>query len=158
MSAQHSPAFTGLCLALTVGLLAACGRSGPAPASSLAPEKERATATSVSNISADEIKEQRATRIEEVLQSRASGVQVFRLANGDLSVRIRGSSSIMGSTEPLFVIDGVPQSQRGASAALRGLNPHDVATIQVLKDAGAASFYGARGGNGVILITTKRAP
>jgi TonB-dependent SusC/RagA subfamily outer membrane receptor len=98
----------------------------------------------------------RASRIEELLIGRISGVQVDPLPNGDYAVRIRGSSSMVNGGDPLYVVDGVPFPP-GVSPRelLRGMSPSDVARIDVLKDGGAAA-YGIRGGNGVILITTRR--
>ncbi len=92
---------------------------------------------------------------EELLESRFPGVQIVRLTSGDISVRIRGATSIMGSNEPLFVIDGMEISP-GPGGALTGINPADIATIAVLKDVGSTALYGVRGANGVIVITTKR--
>jgi len=83
-----------------------------------------------------------------------AGVTVTRTADGGISVRIRGQSSFYGNTEPLFVIDGLP-IQPGPGGSLLGINPHDIASIEVLKDAASMAFYGVRGANGVILIKTK---
>ncbi len=108
-----------------------------------------------------------------LLQSRIPGVQVTS-SNGDLGgaqlIRIRGGTSVSASNDPLIVIDGVPISNSSPSPsldpadqwgggtrdnALSMINPSDIASIDVLKDASSAAIYGARGGNGVILITTK---
>jgi len=94
---------------------------------------------------------------EELLAGRFPGVEVIPLAGGEFSVRIRGGSSIMGSNEPLYVIDGMEISP-GPGGALVGINPADIATIEVLEDAGSTALYGVRGSNGVIVITTKRGP
>jgi TonB-dependent SusC/RagA subfamily outer membrane receptor len=90
----------------------------------------------------------------DMLVGRFAGVEVTRLANGGTSIRIRGAHSMKGNQEPLFVLDGMPQ--RDGSATLKDLDPHDIASIEVLKDAAAASVYGSRGANGVILIATRR--
>src|SRR5205814_6693821 len=71
-----------------------------------------------------------------------------------IAVRIRGNSSINGNLEPLYVIDGLV-IQPGPGGALVGINPHDIASIEVLKDAASLSYYGVRAANGVILIKTK---
>ena len=92
--------------------------------------------------------------IEQVLQSKVPGVVITRTPDGWLSVRIRGATTINGSTEPLYVIDGLA-IQPGPGGSLVGINPHDIASIEVLKDAASLSFYGIRAGNGVILIKTK---
>ncbi len=92
--------------------------------------------------------------IEQTLQARVPGVMITRTPDGGISVRIRGATTINGSTEPLFVIDGLP-IEPGPGGSLVGINPHDIASIEVLKDAASLAFYGVRGGNGVILIKTK---
>lgn len=90
------------------------------------------------------------TSFEDLVQG-LPGVTVRRLPNGGISLRIRGSSSLSSDAEPLYVINGVPM--RGAPGeALMGVNPRDITRIDVLKDAGAASIYGSRGANGVVLI------
>lgn len=92
-------------------------------------------------------------RIEEVFAGRFPGVDVFAVPGG-LSVRIRGATSFRGLAEPLFVVDGLPLTP--GSGGLVGINPNDVARIEVLRNAGELAEYGVRGGNGVIRITTKR--
>ena len=107
--------------------------------------------------------------VDAALQGRAAGVQVTQNSGtpgSGISVRIRGISSINGSNEPLYVIDGLPLTATGSFSnigvgnqgtnALADINPNDIESIEVLKDAAAASIYGSRGTNGVVLITTKR--
>jgi TonB-dependent SusC/RagA subfamily outer membrane receptor len=110
----------------------------------------------VQTVRSEEWEGTQARTVEELLQGRVAGVQVFRNAAGGISVRIRGTGSIMGNNEPLYVIDGMPV-MAGRSGALVGINPHDIERIDVLKDAGSTAIYGSRGANGVILVTTKRA-
>jgi TonB-dependent SusC/RagA subfamily outer membrane receptor len=89
----------------------------------------------------------------EALQGKAAGVQVVQPSGkpgADLSVRVRGSTSVLAGNEPLYVVDGVPTTD------IRGLNPSDIESMSVLKDASPAAIYGARAANGVVLITTKR--
>ena len=93
-------------------------------------------------------------RVEELFEGRFPGVRVLRLPGGGISVRVRGGSTLNGSDEPLFVIDGMPIEP--GPGGLIGINPADIAKIEILKDIGSTSFYGVRGGNGVVLITTKR--
>jgi TonB-dependent starch-binding outer membrane protein SusC len=95
-------------------------------------------------------------RIEDLFAGRVAGVVAVRLPNGRLSVRIRGSHSMIANDEPLYVVDGLPISASNVDAVLAGIDPRDVARIDVLKDAGSTSMYGARGTSGVIVITTKR--
>jgi TonB-dependent SusC/RagA subfamily outer membrane receptor len=130
------------------------GGSEPAPA---APDSVRALRTP-GTLTAEELEGQHYARIEELIEGRVSGVRVIRLPNGEFSLRIRGTSSPSGSNEPLVVIDGMPVPGPQVGAALAGLNPLDVARIEVLKDAQATAFYGMRGANGVLVITTKRDP
>ena len=107
--------------------------------------------------------------VDNALQGRVPGVQVMQNSGepgGGVSVRIRGPASLNAGSQPLYVIDGVPMLQgtfeqiTGTSGQrmtpISGINPDDIASIDVLKDAAAAAIYGSRGSNGVIVITTKR--
>lgn len=94
--------------------------------------------------------------IVKALSNKVPGVWVGITAEGNLAVRIRGTNSIAANTEPLYVIDGLAV-QPGPGGALLGINPHDIASIEVLKDAASLSFYGVRAANGVIIVTTKHA-
>jgi TonB-dependent SusC/RagA subfamily outer membrane receptor len=93
--------------------------------------------------------------LEEMMAAKFPGVWVARTADGGISVRIRGSTSVLGNTEPLYVLDGLPLLS-GPGGSLTGIVPNDIESIEVLKDAAAATMYGMRGANGVIIITTKR--
>lgn len=98
------------------------------------------------------------------LQGKAAGVQVTSnsgMPGGGVRVRVRGTGSITANSEPLYVIDGLPAAQGTNSNnpqenPLLSLDPHDIESIEILKDASATAIYGARGANGVVLITTKR--
>ena len=94
--------------------------------------------------------------IERALAAKVPGVYISHTEDGSIAIRIRGNSSISGSNEPLYVIDGTPVNA-GPGGSLTGINPKDIASIEVLKDAVSTSFYGVRGANGVIVIKTKRA-
>ncbi|MDC6405028.1 MULTISPECIES: SusC/RagA family TonB-linked outer membrane protein [Maribacter] len=124
---------------------------------------------SVSSIDGDSFKELPVTSVDQAIQARAPGVQVTQTSSapgGGVSVRIRGSNSINSGSEPLYVVDGFPiYPDNGAYSAggnrqptniLASINPNDIQSIEVLKDASATSIYGSRGSNGVVLITTKR--
>jgi TonB-dependent SusC/RagA subfamily outer membrane receptor len=87
--------------------------------------------------------------------ARVPGVWITRTEDGGIAVRIRGATTITGNNEPLYVIDGVAV-QSGPGGSLTGVNPYDIASIEVLKDAAATSMYGARGANGVIVIKMKQ--
>ena len=111
-------------------------------------------ATSVSTVSGNS--RGTATSAADLIDGRFPGVEVTRLSGGGVSIRIRGARSIHGDGEPLYVIDGIPKS--AASGVLSDLDPRDIKSISVLKDAAATSVYGVRGANGVILIATKKGP
>ncbi|MFC5409782.1 SusC/RagA family TonB-linked outer membrane protein [Larkinella bovis] len=108
----------------------------------------------VATVSTKEITQLPVDRVEQGLQGRVAGVQVTQTSGapgGTLRVRIRGSNSIQYGNDPLYVIDGFPV---GGSSVF--VNPNDVESMTVLKDASATAIYGARGANGVIIITTKK--
>jgi TonB-dependent starch-binding outer membrane protein SusC len=116
----------------------------------------------VGSIKAEQLKERPASSLNQALAGRISGVQVNSNSGrpgGRTNVRIRGFSSINSSNNPLYVIDGVMlpiTNQTQASQAIDYINPNDIVSVEVLKDASSTAIYGARGANGVILITTKR--
>ena len=124
--------------------------------------------SSVSSVTAAEVANTPLAGIDAALQGRAAGVQVTQNAGNPgvgITVRIRGSASISASNQPLYVIDGVPMLRDDFSqldvggqdvTAVTGINPDEIESIDVLKDAAAAAIYGSRGSNGVIMITTKR--
>jgi len=95
------------------------------------------------------------TNMENQFAGKFPGVEVANVAGGGITIRIRGASSIMSSSEPLFIIDGVKVT--GGPGGLLFLDPNDIKKIEVLKDIGSTSMYGSEGANGVIIITTKHA-
>ena len=117
---------------------------------------------SVVSVSSEAIQKSVVTSIDQVLQGRAAGVQVQAntgMPGGSSSIRIRGVNSLNASNEPIFVIDGViidNSTGSGSDNALASINPSDIVSMDVLKDASATAIYGARAANGVIMITTKR--
>lgn len=121
---------------------------------------------SVSSIKTDDLKKVPVTSFDQAIQGRASGVLVTQASSapgGRVLIRVRGGNSLSSSNEPLYVVDGYPISagtSAGGSGAgqnpLATLNTSDIASIEILKDASATAIYGARGANGVVLITTKR--
>lgn len=108
-------------------------------------------------MSAKEIENDRSSDIEKVLAGRVAGVTVIRTPDGGIAVRIRGGTSAYGNSEPLYILDGMA-IQPGPNGSLTGINPNDIESIRVLKDAAEVSMYGARGANGVIVIKTKKPP
>jgi TonB-dependent SusC/RagA subfamily outer membrane receptor len=108
------------------------------------------------DVTAADIQRTPTESLQTVLAGRVSGVWVTQAPDGGIAVRIRGSSTVKGNPEPLYVIDDIPV-QPGPGGSLTGINPHDIESIKVLKDAVSTAMYGSRGANGVILITTKQA-
>ncbi|MGI4968698.1 MAG: SusC/RagA family TonB-linked outer membrane protein [Janthinobacterium lividum] len=131
-------------------------------------QERREITGSVATVNSSQYKDQPIIGVDQALQGRAAGVQVLQNSGtpgSGVAVRIRGAASISASNEPLYVVDGLPintgnTSQLGtgnqSTNGLNDLNPNDIATIEVLKDAAAAAIYGSRASNGVVLITTKR--
>jgi TonB-linked SusC/RagA family outer membrane protein len=118
----------------------------------------------VATVPVEEIKKVAVTSLDQALQGRAAGVQITQNSGqpgGSTTIRIRGGNSIQGDNEPLYVIDGIPFKNDGASSGssfnvLSTLNPSDIESMTVLKDASSTAIYGSRGANGVVIITTKR--
>lgn len=116
----------------------------------------------VGTVKAETLQERPASSLNQSLSGRVSGVNVSSNSGrpgGRTNIRIRGSSSLSVSNNPLYVIDGVilnPVDLRNGSTPIDYINPNDIASIEVLKDASSTAIYGARGANGVILVTTKR--
>jgi len=109
---------------------------------------------SIVSINAEEMLKRSPITVGQGLQGVASGVAVYRNSGspaGDVTVRVRGIGTINNSADPLYVVDGIP-----AGTNVSFLNPNDIESLEVLKDASATAIYGAQGANGVILITTKR--
>ncbi|WP_163410727.1 TonB-dependent receptor [Flavobacterium ajazii] len=136
---------------------------------------KRTNTGSVVKITSQDIEKQPITNILQSLQGRTPGVfvtQTSGYAGSDMNISIRGRNSILGDNLPLYIIDGVPyigddiKEQAQSSNVIRGaqkrtsplniLNPNDIESIEILKDADATAIYGSRGANGVVLITTKK--
>lgn len=124
----------------------------------------RSVTSAVSSVRADAIKDVPSVSFDQMLQGRASGVQITTPSAGVGQapiVRIRGVNSITSGTSPLYVVDGMPMQSGefasiGNANALADINPADIISMDVLKDASAAAMYGSRAANGVIMITTKQ--
>ena len=106
------------------------------------------------DVTAKDIENAPGQPIEEILKGRVAGVTVTQ-GQGGLVVRIRGVSSFYGNNEPLYVLDDVPITP-GPGGVLKGIDPYDIESINVLKDPAETALYGMRGANGVIVIKTKR--
>jgi TonB-dependent starch-binding outer membrane protein SusC len=120
------------------------------------------TTGSIASVKASDLVQTPVANIAQGLQARVAGLQINQNSGapgGNISVRVRGTNSINGSSEPLYVIDGIQISNGGGItdvSPLSTINPNDIESVEVLKDASASAIYGARAANGVILITTKR--
>jgi len=133
---------------------------------------------SVASVQYNQTEAAQSTNVNQLLQGRVAGVQVTNNSaspDAGVSVLIRGASSFNGNSEPLYVVDGIILNTSGSSTlmssrlgednqntdeqsnGLMGINPLDIASIEVLKDASATAIYGSQGANGVVLITTKKA-
>ena len=114
--------------------------------------KRKDVTTAVSTVSTDDIQRRPLVSAGQALQGKAAGVAVVQPTGqpgGEMSIRVRGTTSFNGSNDPLYVVDGVPVDN------LKFLSPNDIASMQILKDASSAAIYGSRAANGVVLITTK---
>lgn len=133
----------------------------------------RDVAGAVSSVTTEALEHAPVATLDQMLQGTAPGVQVTTASSepgGALSIRIRGMSSLTGNSEPLYVVDGFPiendiegesvgnggRSRTTPPNPLSTLNPNDIESISILKDASATAIYGARGANGVVIITTKQ--
>ncbi|MDN3665786.1 SusC/RagA family TonB-linked outer membrane protein [Algibacter miyuki] len=135
-------------------------------------QKKRDLTGSVSTINVGEINKSNPISLDNALIGRASGVHVVTASGApgsEASIRIRGLTSVFGNNEPLYVIDGLPieigqglgnsfyaESSYSQLSPLSSINPQDIESIDILKDASATAIYGSRGANGVIIVTTKK--
>ncbi len=145
-----SPRFL-LPVGLVVGLIVGCAYRNKTSPDTAPPSSP----SSRSTVTAEDIQRSPGEPVENVLAGRVAGVTVTRTADGGIAVRIRGTTSIYGSQEPLYVLDGI-EIQPGSNGSLSGIAPEDIQSIEVLKDAVSTAMYGVRGANGVIIIKTKR--
>ena len=109
---------------------------------------------SVTAVSGEKLEKKPVANIGDALQGQVAGLQVFTPSgepSGTVQMRLRGVSSINSSSEPLFILDGSPIS----SGAFTALNPNDIESMTVLKDASSTAIYGSRAANGVVILTSK---
>ena len=112
------------------------------------------SSSTVTSVSSAKLEEKPNISIEQALQGAVAGLVATSSSAGaepSLNVQIRGRNSISASTSPLVVVDGIP-----FNGPLSEINPNDIASIEVLKDASAAAIYGSRGSNGVLLVTSRK--
>lgn len=136
---------------LVLGFVTACASSPRGH-----PSGGQTAPTPRPEVTAQDIAQHDGQPIEAVLQAKVPGIIVTRFPDGGIAIQMRGTSSTFyGSSQPLYVVDGTAFPP-GPSGELTGLNPYDIETIKVLKDASDTAIYGMRGANGVIEITTKK--
>lgn len=114
--------------------------------------KRKDVTTAISSVSTKDLDERPIVSAGQAIQGKAAGVSVIQpngAPGGELSIRVRGTTSFNGSNDPLYVVDGVPVDN------INFLSPNDIASMDILKDASSAAIYGSRAANGVIIITTK---
>ncbi len=128
-------------------------------------EKKKNISGSVANVSKEQLRMAKVDNVQRALEGKAAGVQIVAdngLPGSSININIRGKSSISGGTQPLYIIDGVQVTTGDLSKLVQtsnvmaGLNPDDIESIDILKDAATASIYGAQAANGVIVIKTRR--
>lgn len=127
-------------------------------------QEKRTLSGSISSIKGDVLENLPVQSVDRGIQGRLAGVQIGAASGqpgGALNVRVRGTGSINASNDPLWIVDGVQlgrfgQSTQGSSNPLASINPNDIESVEVLKDAAASAIYGAQAANGVILVTTKK--
>ena len=123
-------------------------------------QKKSDVTGAVSRITADDIQERPVQNVLQAVQGKAAGVQVTsNIKPGELPVvRVRGNRSLGASNDPLYVVDGIPivNALGVSSFSISDLNPNDIASMEILKDASATAIYGSRGANGVVIITTNK--
>jgi TonB-dependent SusC/RagA subfamily outer membrane receptor len=138
--------------ALLLGFVSACssGGGGSTPQTTPAPETGKAG----QEVTAKDISNTPTGSVEKTLEGRFPGVVLFKTPSGGIAIRIRGATSGQPLASPLYIIDGTPVDP-GPDGDLPGLNPYDIESIKVLKDAASTTMYGVRGSNGVIVIKTK---
>ena len=124
---------------------------------------------SISQIKTEQLEKNRGSSLENLLQGQVAGVVINESSEpgGGVGISIRGTNSILGGTQPLYVLDGIPispisdaegnNSSGNSQSSMSFINPNDIEKIEILKDAAATAIYGARGANGVVLITSKSA-
>src|ERR1035437_4851284 len=139
---------------LTVSLVAADNQMEQVVVVGYGTQKKKDVTGSVTSVNEAALREVPVSNLQGALQGRAAGLEVQTVGTtpgSGAQIRIRGTRSISGSNDPLLVVDGIPYN-----GGLNDINPDDVASIDILKDASATAIYGSRGANGVILVTTKR--
>src|SRR5438046_10326835 len=142
-------------VSILIGLSSACAHRNTSASDAPPPSPAAPSASGPkSTVTSEEIAKAPGQSVEQVLMGRFPGVEVIRTSDGGFAVRIRGGSSIRSGNTPLYVLDGVV-IEPGPNGYLTGINPHDIASIEVLKEPAETALYGRGGANGVIVVKTK---
>jgi len=147
---------------VTIGLMPAANDLNEVVVIGYGTEKKKDLTGSIATVTAKDFNTGAVTTPEQLIQGKVAGVSIISNSGAPGSgsqILIRGGASVNGSNQPLIVVDGVPLSNdgiAGAASPLDLINPNDIATFSILKDASAAAIYGNRASNGVIIITTKK--
>ncbi len=139
---------------LTIRLEAANTELGEVVVVGYGTQRKKDLTGAVVSVSEKALKEVPVPNLQQALIGRAAGLEISQVGNqpgAGAQIRIRGTRSISGSNEPLFVVDGIP-----FEGSLNDINPDEIASVDILKDASATAIYGSRGANGVVLVTTKK--
>ena len=136
---------------LLMGLVSGCASGGAGGGASSQAPSGRSIVTS------EDLERSPGQSVESVLMSKVPGIIVSRGPDGSIAIQIRGPSTLSSSTDPLFIVDGTT-FHAGPGGSLTGINPFDISSIEVLKDAASTTMYGVRGANGVIIIKLKHGP
>jgi len=115
-------------------------------------QRKKDITSAISNIKMENVEKRSMVNLSQAIQGKAAGVRVIQASGkpqGDFTIQVRGATSITAGNEPLYVVDGIPTS------SISDINPADIQSMQILKDAASCAIYGARAANGVVLITTK---
>jgi len=144
-----------LVVLIAVGAASACVHHAPAPAEASDVAAPAPATKGRNTVTSEAISNSAGQPIEKILADRVAGVRLGRTPDGTLTVQIRGATSLNSDAQPLYVIDGVAITP-WPGGALSGINPYDIASIEVLKDAASITMYGSRAANGVILIKMKK--
>lgn len=116
-------------------------------------QKKGSVTGAIAKVNAEKLGDRPISDVSSALQGQMAGVEI-RTTSGepgkDIQIRVRGAASINADSDPLYVVDGIPVDN------LNSLNPSDIESIEVLKDASSSAIYGSRGANGVVLVTTKK--
>ena len=138
-----------------IAWLPACALHKRDPAVSQPPPSlQEPKSASISTITAEDIEHAPGMSLEQLLVTRVPGLSLSRAPDGHLVIHVRGTTTLLGDQEPLFIINDLPVDNP-VGGNLSSINPRDIESIQVLRDAASTAMYGLRGANGVIIIRMK---